>query len=55
VVATSVGGIPEIVEDGVNGLLVPLKHPEAIAEKILELNSERELKARLGRPPGGPC
>jgi N-acetyl-alpha-D-glucosaminyl L-malate synthase BshA len=53
VVATSVGGIPEIVEDGVNGLLVPLKHPEAIAEKILELNSERELKARLGATARG--
>lgn len=48
VVATSVGGIPEIVEDGVNGLLVPPKHPEAIAEKILELNSDRGLRARLG-------
>ncbi len=48
VIATSVGGIPEIVEDGVNGLLVPPKYPEAIAEKILELNIDRELRVRLG-------
>ncbi len=47
-VATSVGGIPEIVEDGVNGFLVPPKHPEAIAEKILDLNANRGLRARLG-------
>ena len=49
VVATRVGGIPEIVENNVNGFLVPPKHPEAIAEKILELNSDKELRARLGK------
>ena len=48
VVATRVGGIPEIVEDGVNGLLVQSKNPEAIAEKILELNSDPEMRRRLG-------
>ncbi len=48
VIATSVGGIPEIVEDGVNGLLVPPKHPEAIAEKILALNWDSGLRLRLG-------
>ncbi len=49
VVATSVGGIPEIVEDGVNGFLIPPKHPEAIAERILQLNSDKKLRARLGK------
>jgi N-acetyl-alpha-D-glucosaminyl L-malate synthase BshA len=48
VVATEVGGIPEIVDDGVNGFLVPLKHPEAIAERILELNADPGLRKRLG-------
>jgi len=48
VVATSVGGIPEIVEDGVNGFLVQPKCPEEIAEKILQLNADKDLRMRLG-------
>jgi N-acetyl-alpha-D-glucosaminyl L-malate synthase BshA len=48
VVATRVGGIPEIIKDGVNGLLVQSKNPEAIAEKILELNSDPEMRRSLG-------
>jgi len=48
VLATNVGGIPEIVEDGRNGFLVPLKHPEDIAEKILELHGDREKMRRMG-------
>ena len=48
VVATSVGGIPEIVEDGVNGFLVEAKCPEKIAEKILALNLDKDLRSRLG-------
>lgn len=48
VVATSVGGIPEIVQDGVNGFLVETKHPEEIASKLLKLNSDKELRRRLG-------
>jgi N-acetyl-alpha-D-glucosaminyl L-malate synthase BshA len=48
VVATRVGGIPEIVEDGANGFLVDVKHPEGIAERIIELNDDPELRRRLG-------
>ena len=48
VVATRVGGIPEIVDDGVNGFLVQSKNPEAIAERILDLNADPELRRRLG-------
>jgi glycosyltransferase involved in cell wall biosynthesis len=37
-----------MVEDGRNGYLVPLKHPEDIAEKILELNGDRDKLRRMG-------
>jgi len=48
VVATSVGGIPEIVADGVTGLLVPPRQPEGLAEAILNLYRDRTLARRLG-------
>jgi sugar transferase (PEP-CTERM/EpsH1 system associated) len=34
VVATNVGGIPEVVQDGVNGALVPASNPQALAEAL---------------------
>jgi glycosyltransferase involved in cell wall biosynthesis len=37
VVATNVGGIPEMIEDGVSGLLVPPHDPDALAEAIIRL------------------
>jgi N-acetyl-alpha-D-glucosaminyl L-malate synthase BshA len=47
VVATNVGGIPEILKDGVNGFLVEPKHPEEIADRLLLLNSDKNLRSRL--------
>jgi glycosyltransferase involved in cell wall biosynthesis len=49
VVATRVGGIPEVVEDGVTGRLVPSDDPESLAESLLELLADRELRVRMGR------
>ncbi len=34
IVATKVGGIPEIITDGVNGFLVPIRNEKALAEAI---------------------
>ena len=48
VVASRVGGIPEFVEDGKAGLLVPPKAPVALAEAIGRLWSDREFARRLG-------
>jgi len=48
VVATDVGGIPEIVIDGENGFLVPPRNSEAIAEKVLLLLKSEELRKRMG-------
>jgi glycosyltransferase involved in cell wall biosynthesis len=49
VVATAVGGIPEIVIDHETGLLVPARDPEALAAAIVRLYHDRPLAARFGR------
>jgi alpha-maltose-1-phosphate synthase len=48
VVATRVGGIPEIVVDGKTGLLVPVDDPTAFARAILELLANPARRAELG-------
>lgn len=48
VVGTRVGGIPEIVSDNVQGLLVPPAEPEALAEAVSRVLSDKELASRLG-------
>lgn len=46
-VTTSVGGIPEVIKDGENGLLVPPKDPIMLANKILRLLEDGSLCSRL--------
>jgi len=48
IVATNVGGIPEVVKDGTNGILVPPKNPEKLAEAILTLKNNYELRKSMG-------
>lgn len=47
IVATRVGGIPEIIEDGENGFLVEPKNSKQLAEKILCLLSNDELRKHI--------
>jgi glycosyltransferase involved in cell wall biosynthesis len=48
VVATSVGGVPDLIRDRDTGLLVPPRDPGALAAAILELLEDPALRARLG-------
>ncbi len=47
-VATAVGGVPEVLEDGVTGFLVPARDHAALAERILRLLHDRGLRRRMG-------
>jgi glycosyltransferase involved in cell wall biosynthesis len=48
VVATNVGGVPEVCVDGKTGFLVPAKDADALAEKIILLAKDPALRQRLG-------
>jgi glycosyltransferase involved in cell wall biosynthesis len=48
VVATAVGGMPELIEDGKSGLLVPRRDPAALADVLVRLLDDPALAARLG-------
>ncbi len=47
VIATDVGGIPEVVDDGATGFLVPARSPQAIADAAEKLFN-RDLRDRMG-------
>ena len=48
-VVTSVGGMPELVEDGMSGLVVPPRDPAALSSAIERLYRDRELVKKLGQ------
>ena len=56
VVATAVSGVPELVEDGVTGRLVPPGDADALADALVDLQRDPALAAaaRGGRPGTGP-
>jgi phosphatidylinositol alpha-mannosyltransferase len=49
VVATDIPGYREVVTDGVDGLLVPPRDPEALAAGLVRVLTEPQLAERLGR------
>lgn len=48
VVATTAGGMPEVVEDGKSGLLVPPRDDRALAKAIIRLLKDEPLRQRMG-------
>jgi glycosyltransferase involved in cell wall biosynthesis len=48
-VSTHVSGIPELIKDGVNGLLVPEQDPPALADALQTVLEDDELRSRLGK------
>lgn len=48
-VCTAVGGVPELVADGVTGHLVPPRDPRALARRLLALLGDRERAREMGR------
>lgn len=49
VIATAVGGTPEVVMDGITGLLVPPRDPAALAEAIATLLHDPDLRRKMGQ------
>jgi glycosyltransferase involved in cell wall biosynthesis len=49
VVASAIGQLKELLEDGVNGMLVPPGNPAAIAAALERLYCDEELRGRLGQ------
>jgi colanic acid/amylovoran biosynthesis glycosyltransferase len=49
IVTTDCGGMPEAVTDEVEGLVVPIRNSEAIANALLRLAADESLRGRIGR------
>ena len=50
VIATTIGGLPDMVDQGKTGLLVPPADTEALADAIIQLLRDRELRINMGAP-----
>ena len=48
VVGTDAGGIPEIIQPGEDGIIVPRRNPKILAEAILQLASDEKLRKNMG-------
>ncbi|HMB45687.1 MAG TPA: glycosyltransferase [Candidatus Methanoperedens sp.] len=48
VISTTVSGIPELVDDGISGILVSQKDEKAIANAIIKLHQDKKLRLEMG-------
>jgi glycosyltransferase involved in cell wall biosynthesis len=49
IISTPIGAIPDIIKDGINGFLIEPNSPKQLAEKILLLLHNEEIKKRIGK------
>jgi glycosyltransferase involved in cell wall biosynthesis len=49
IVATRTGGIPEIVQNSINGILVPPRDSEALAWALMELLKDQNMQKKMGQ------
>ncbi|MFP3904196.1 MAG: glycosyltransferase family 4 protein, partial [Armatimonadota bacterium] len=49
VIGATTGGVPEVIDHGTSGLLVPQKDSEALAKALLRLLGDRDYAQKLGR------
>ncbi len=47
-VSTNISGVPELLSDGDNGILVPSEDPEALAAALTQLANDPQLRHRMG-------
>jgi glycosyltransferase involved in cell wall biosynthesis len=52
VIATAVGGVPELLRENQHGLLVQPESPEKLAEAMISLASDRDARVRMGESAG---
>ncbi|MFC1682145.1 glycosyltransferase family 4 protein, partial [Nanoarchaeota archaeon] len=48
VIGSNIGGIPYVIDDGKNGLLVPPKNPQALADAIIKILNNPKLAKKMG-------
>lgn len=48
-IATAVGGVPQVIEDGVSGFLIDVDDEVTLSESLASLLAEPELREELGR------
>ncbi|MFH1645058.1 MAG: glycosyltransferase family 4 protein [Candidatus Omnitrophota bacterium] len=47
-IVTEAGGMPEIIKDGINGFVIPIKDFESLASRIIQLLGSNDLRDRFG-------
>ena len=49
IISSSVGGIPEMIEDGCTGILIPKDDPEALMNRLIDLYQDDNYRSTLGK------